>query len=69
VFENVHEDILLLNIPADDKINGNKSDYGSKAFQTYTEYYLNNLKSLKHIQIYLERIFEQSEHNVEFLRW
>jgi hypothetical protein len=43
VFENVHEDILLLNIPADDesfeqflltydKTNGNKADNGSKKF-------------------------------------
>jgi hypothetical protein len=64
VFENVHEDILLLNIPADDesfeeflltydKTNGNKVDNGSKKFQTYTEYFLNKLKSLKHIQYYL----------------
>jgi hypothetical protein len=75
VFENVHEDILLLNIPADDKsfegflltydkTNGNKSDNGIKKFQTYTEYFLNKLKSLKHIQIYLDRIFQESQCNV-----
>jgi hypothetical protein len=73
VFENVHEDILLLNIPADDesfeeflltydKINENKADNGSKRF--YTEYFLNKLKSLKHIQNYLERIFQESDWNV-----
>jgi hypothetical protein len=75
VFENVHEDILLLNIPADDesfeeflltydKTIGNKADNRSKKFQTYTEYFLNKLKTLKHIQLYLERIFEQSDWNV-----
>jgi hypothetical protein len=47
VFENIHVDILLLNIPADeesfeqflltyDKINGNKANNGSKKIQTYT---------------------------------
>jgi hypothetical protein len=75
VFENVHDDILLLNIPADeesfeqflvtyDTINRNKSDNGTKAFQIYKEYYLNKLKSLKHIQIYLDNIFHESFSNV-----
>jgi hypothetical protein len=75
VFENVHDDILLLNIPADqesfeefllsyDKTNGNKAVNGSKKFQTYTEYYLNKLKSLKHIQQYLDSIFQESDWNV-----
>jgi hypothetical protein len=68
VFENVHEDILLLNIPGDDEsneeflltydnINRNKSNNGVQHFQTYKEYYLSKLKSLKHIQIYLDNIF------------
>jgi hypothetical protein len=75
LFENVYEDILLLNIPADDEsfeqflqiydsINRNKSDNGSKAFQTYKECYLNKLKSLKHIQTYSDNIFEEFTHNV-----
>jgi hypothetical protein len=75
VFENIHDDILLLNIPADeesfeqflvayDKINGNKSDNGSKVFQYYKEYYLNKLKTLKHVQIYLDNIFHESFSNV-----
>jgi hypothetical protein len=74
VFENVHDDILLLNIPGDDesfeeffstydKINQNKSDNVSKAFQIYKEYYLNKLRSLKHIKHFLDNIFHESDCN------
>jgi hypothetical protein len=65
VFENLLDDILLLNIPSDqqsfdeflkiyDSINRSKADNNTQRFQTYCEYYLNRLRSLKHIQVYLE---------------
>jgi hypothetical protein len=68
VFENIHHDILLLNIPSEensfeeflqtyDTINRNKADNCIQRFQTYCEYYLNKFRSLKTIQIYLDRLF------------
>jgi hypothetical protein len=75
VFENLHDDILLLNILSEedsiqlflstyDNINRNKADNFTQGFQTYIEYYLNRLGSLKNFQLYLDRIFQESCYNI-----
>jgi hypothetical protein len=79
VFENLYDDILLLNILSDqrnfeefltthDSINRNKADNCTQSFQTYSEYYLNRLRSLKNIQLYVDRIFQKSSQSLNEVR-